>query len=182
MKLSINLASRRYHNQPALKLFLAIIIIILLLILVFQTNSYLHQRQQKLSYQAHLVELRQQLQGKLTKKITQEELAAQRQTHELAKRLLQRDAFRWTVLFDKMENILPEGISLRSFNPDYDNNSLAIHGVAKELKSLQNLLDKLQEAKFNQIYLKEQGEVKVDNGRGGERMALSFSINLEGVF
>jgi type IV pilus assembly protein PilN len=71
---------------------------------------------------------------------------------------------------------------LRSFNPDYAKNSLSILGVAKTLAQLQALLDNLQAAQFQQVYLENQGEVDVDNGRGGKRKALSFSIRLEGVF
>lgn len=182
MKLSINLASRRYLNQQALKLTLSCIIVLLLLILTIQGNTYLQNRQQALQYQTHLDSLQEQLRGKLPERLTPEELADQQQAYEQAETLLQRDAFRWTALFDRMEGLLPAGMSLRSFNPDYGKNSLLINGVAKNLKSLQTLLDNLQSTQFNRIYLENQGEVEVDDGRGGKRKALSFSISLKGVF
>ncbi len=182
MKLSINLASRRYLNQQSMKLIFSSIIMFLLLILAMQGNSYLQNRQQTLQYQAHLESLQKQLHGKLPERLTPEELAEQHQGFEQAEALLQRDAFRWTALFDRMETLLPNGVSLRSFNPDYDKNSLRINGVAKNLKNLQDLLDNLQSAQFSQVYLENQGEVDVDNGRGNKRKALSFSISLGGVF
>ena len=182
MKLSINLASRRYFNQQTLKLSFSCIIALLLLILAIQGNTYLQNHQQTLQYQAHLDSLQEQLRGKLPERLTPEELAEQHQAFEQARKLLQRDAFRWTALFDRMEGLLPAGVSLRSFNPDYGKNSLLINGVAKNLKNLQSLLDNLQSAQFKQVYLKNQGEVDVDNGRGDKRKALSFSISLEGVF
>ncbi len=84
---------------------------------------------------------------------TAEELGKQRQTYHQAEASLQRDAFRWTGLFDRMEKLLPDGVSLRSFNPDYAKNSLSILGVARTLTQLQTLLDNLQNAQFQQMYL-----------------------------
>jgi type IV pilus assembly protein PilN len=182
MKISINLASQRYLNQPALKLMLSGIMLLLFVVLALQGNAYLKNRQLSMQHQAHLETLQEQLRGKLPERLTAEELAAQRQTYQRAEALLQRDAFRWTELFDRMEKLLPDGVSLRSFNPDYAKNSLSILGVAKTLAQLQALLDNLQAAQFQQVYLENQGEVDVDNGRGGKRKALSFSIRLEGVF
>lgn len=182
MKLSINLASRHYFNRRILKLTLSCIIVFLLLILAIQGNIYLQNHQLTLQYQSHLGALQEQLHGKMPKRLTPEELAVQRQAYRKAEALLQKDSFRWTVLFNRMENLLPDGVSLRSFNPDYNKNSLMIHGVAKNLKKLRNLLDNLQGASFKQVYLKNQGEVDVENGRGGKRGALSFSIAIEGIF
>lgn len=181
MKLSINLASRRHFNQRALQGTLSGIIVLLLLLLTLQGNSYLQSRQQAQRHQAHLAVLQEQLSGKLPEQLTPEQLAERRQAYAQAKTLLQRDAFRWTALFGRMEKLLPDGVSLRSFSPDYTKNSLLIHGVARDLTNLQALLDNLQAARFKQVYLKNQGEVEVDNGRGGKRTALSFSINLKGV-
>jgi len=182
MKLSINLASQRHINQPAMRVILSSFILLLLIILAMQGNSYLKNRQQAQQHQSHIDSLQEQLRGKLPKRLTAEELAEQSQTYEQAATLLQRDAFRWTALFDRMEKLLPEGVSLRSFNPDYNKNSLLINGVARNLTSLQQLLDQLQSEQFKQVYLNQQGEIEVDNGRGGEQTALSFSISLGGVF
>ena len=180
MKLSINLASRRHLNQRAIRLVLGCLIGGLALVLVFQGNIYLRDRQQMLEYRARLAELQEQLRGKLPQRLTPADFADQRLAYERAETLLERDAFRWTALFDQMEALLPEGISLRSFRPDHAKNSIALHGVAKDLSSLQALLDKLHEGPFSRVYLENQGTVDVDDGRGGKRPALSFSISLAG--
>jgi len=183
VKLSINLASRRHFNQQLLKLIFLCIILFLLLILALQGNTYLHNRQQALQYQAHLSSLQEQLRGELPKRLTPRELEKQQQRYERVRVLLQKDAFRWTELLNRMENLLPSGVSLHSFNPDYGKNSLLlIKGVAKRLKNLQTLLNNLQSEQFNRVYLKNQGEVEVDDGHGGKQKALSFSISLEGGF
>jgi len=182
MKLSINLATRCYLNQRALKLILSCVIVFLVLLLGFQGNVYLKNRQLAQQYQAHLDSLQEQLRGKLPKRLSSKELAEQRQEYDRAEVLLKRDAFRWTTLFDRMERLLPDGVSLRSFNPDYDKNSLLLNGVARNLNNLQDLLRNLQADQFEQVFLRNQGEVDVDDGRGGKRRALSFSVSLGGVF
>ncbi len=182
MKLSINLASRRYLNQRALMFILYCVIAFLIIVLLFQGQAFLNSRQLAHEYQGHLDSLRVQLDGKRPRRLSPEDLVEQRQAYDQAELLLRRDAFRWTALFDRMEKLLPDGISLRSFSPDYAKNSLLLNGVARDLSSLQTLIGKLQADRFEQVYLKNQGEVDVDDGRGGKRTALSFSISLEGVF
>ena len=182
MKLSINLASRRYPNERALKIGLSSLVILLLLVLAVQGSVYLENHLLSQQYQSHLDSLREQLRGELPKQLTVKELEEQRQDYKWVVTLLQRDAFHWTKLFDRMERLLPEGVSLLSFKPDYDKSSLLINGVAKNLKNLQSLLDNLHSGRFEHVYLKNQGEVEVDNGHGGKRTALSFSISLKGIF
>ena len=180
MKLSINLASRRHLNQRAIKSSFLALIVFLALVLTWQGNTYLQNHRLAGEYRAHLSELQEQLRGKLPKRMTAEELAEQRLAYDRAADLLAQDSFRWTVLFDRMERILPDGISLRSFRPDHQKNTIALNGLARDLGSLQALLDRLEEERFSQVYLRQQGTVDVDDGRGGKRPALSFSISLTG--
>ncbi|WP_321372490.1 PilN domain-containing protein [uncultured Desulfuromusa sp.] len=182
MKLLINLASERHLNQLAVRLTLSVFMVLLLLVLAIEGSTYLKCRQLAQQYQTHLDALQEQLRGKQPQRLSAEELAEQQQAYHQAELLLQRDAFRWTVLFDRIEGLLPDGVSLRSFNPDYGKNSLLVTGVARNLPNLQELLDHFQAEAFHQVYLKNQVEVDVDDGHGGKRSALSFSLSVEGVF
>ena len=79
--------------------------------------------------------------------------------------------------------MLPDGVSIRGFRPDYKDRALAIEGVAKDLTALQTLLDRLLESdSISSAYLQRQAYVKVRDTKGKEYSALNFSINLEGVF
>ena len=182
MKFAINLASRRHLNQRAISLILSCTIVFLVCLLAFQVKTYLQNRQLAITYQSHLDELQDQLRGKMPERLSPKEISVQQESYEQAEILLQRDSFRWTTLFDRMEALLPEGIGLHSFNPDYGEKSLSLNGVAKDLKSLQALLDSLENGSFEQVYLHSQNGVAVDDGRGGKRDALSFSISLGGIF
>lgn len=182
MKLSINLASRRHINQRAVSLFFTLSFLVLVSVLVWQANLYLKDYRLAQTYRSHLSELKNELQGSQPERIDPQEVARRQQSFEQAQRLLDRDAFRWTALFDRMEALLPSGISLTSFNPDYKDKSLAINGMARDLKALQALLDNLQEERFDPVYLTSQGQAEVENSVGVKRTALTFTIRLGRVF
>ncbi len=182
MQLTINLASRRYLNRRLFQLIFWVLVLLLSGIITWQISSFLAARQQEQEYRSHLQALQEQLTGKRPEQQSAVGLAQQQAAYDRAAILLQQDAFRWTLLFDRMEQLLPTGISLRSFNPDYEKNALVLTGVARDLSRLQALLDNLHGADFQHAYLITQGEVQVNDGRGGKRTALSFSINLAGVF
>lgn len=182
MKLSINLASRHYVNQRAVGLFFSVAFIFLIVVLFMLGRSYLSDYRLAQTYRSHLSELKGQLHGEVPERIDPQQLADQQNEYDLVRKLLQRDAFRWTVLFDRMELLLPDGVRLLSFNPNYEKSSLNINGLAKNLKSLQQLLDNLQSEGFDPVYLNNQGQTEVGDGRGGKRTALTFTINLGRIF
>ncbi|PLY04775.1 MAG: hypothetical protein C0622_02260 [Desulfuromonas sp.] len=182
MKLSINLASRRYVNQRAMQMVFILLVLALVAILLLQGNSLLQDYQLSQSYRTHLAELQKELKGTLPERLSPAEIAERRLLYEQADVLLTRDSFRWTVLFDKMEKLTPDGVSYQGFTPDYEKSNLKVSGVAKDLAALQSLLDNLYAAGFDQVYLRNKGESSVDDGRGGKRLALTFSLDVEGVF
>jgi len=182
MKLSLNLASRSYVNQRALKQLYLLLCLLLLLLLAFQVKSCLVSRDEINAVQNSLHELRQQLHGELPESLPAEQIQAQQQRYLYAGKLLQRDAFRWTALFTRMENLLPDGVSIRSFTPDYQERELVLIGVARDLADLRKLLDKLHADSFQQVFLQSQNRIEVSDGADGKKPAISFSIKLEGVF
>jgi type IV pilus assembly protein PilN len=182
MKLTINLASRSYVNERALKWGYLLFAMLILLVLLFQVRNFLHSYQLKNSYQSNIAAIEQTLRGKTTVKLTRKQIAAQQQDLKQAKILLRKDAFRWTALFDRVENLLPRNVSVRSFSPNYGEGSLVLTGVAKKLPDLQMLLENLHAESFRQVYLKSQSNITVLDYLGEKRSAVAFSIELEGVF
>jgi type IV pilus assembly protein PilN len=178
MKLSINLASRSYVNRRLVGLGILLLSIFFAAVLLFQGNAYLSDRRLLMVCQERISELQSELNAKQSAQIDPQDVAAKQSALEEAQRLLKRDAFRWTTLFDRMEAVLPDGVSLLSFNPDYEKQSLNINGVALDLKSLQRFLDNLEEDDFDPVYLTSQGKREVDDGSGGKKSALTFSLNL----
>lgn len=182
MKLSLNLASKRHVNRRALNLGFGLVALVLVVVLILHSQIYVQDRRLMAAYQAHLDDLQTQLHGKLPERMNPATLKEQRIAYEQAKNLLERDAFQWTALFDRMESLLPEGVILTSFNPDYAQNSLKINGIARDLGHLQELIDRLYSSDFTQVYLHSQAEESIEDGQGNKRSALSFSFSLRGGF
>ena len=182
MRLTLNLASRRYVNERALKLVCLAVTLLLILLLCMQVWVSLQSREHNLAYRANVDKLQEQLSGKIPKRFTKEQIAAQQQEFARAKAILQEDAFRWTALFDRMERLLPSNVSISSFSPNYKEGSLQITGDAKTLSDLQDLLDNLYADSFSQVFLKSQSQIEVLDYQGQKQPALRFAILLEGVF
>lgn len=182
MKLTLNLASRRYVNEQALKLVYLAITSLLVLLLFIQGRVYLQSREHLDAYKVNIEKLQTQLHGEIPKHISKEQIVLQQAEFAQAEAILQKDAFRWTALFDRLEGLLPQNVSLSSFSPDYKKGSLVISGVARDLIDLQNLLDNLHADSFQQVFLTSQNLVEVFDYQGQKQPALQFSIQLEGVF
>ncbi len=185
MKVTLNLASRRYVNRRALNRLGILFVLLLLVLLTLQVRGYLQRQNHVRNYKENLAEMRQeyqQLLGKTVQSLSPEQLEQQTREFHQAQTLLQRDAFRWTVLFDRLEGLLPAGVSINSFNPDYKSKSLELSGIARNLADLQHLLNNLHKDSFTQVFLNNQTQIKMTDGQTGELPALSFSVTLEGVF
>jgi len=186
MKLDLNFASRHYVNRRLVSKAYWLVAIGLLCLLIWTFSQCLFARDQIQKSKGQLAVIAQEEREVLGTKsvsldsLNLDEIRSKFTTNQM---LLDQDSFRWTALFDRMEILLPAGVSIRRFQPDYEKQSLAIEGVAKNLSALQQLLDRLLEADtISNAYLQRQSETKVRDTSGKEYPALSFSISLEGVF
>jgi type IV pilus assembly protein PilN len=181
MKLNLNLVGRHHVLTRRIRPCLKISLLLLLVLSAYQGHQLIVLYGQIGTHQAAVTELQREL-GMFPAPVDPIDLTAAYQEYDRARELLLRDSFRWTELFDRMEGLLPEGIGLRSFQPDYRADSLRIDGVARDLQHLQALLDNLLQAEFSQVYLRQQSRSAISDGSGGSRYALNFSIELMGVF
>jgi type IV pilus assembly protein PilN len=186
MQLNLNFASRRYVNRKAINRGYWIVATALLGFLVWGSTQGLLTRGHILQSQGQLANLQQdqqELLGTRSVPLDSRRIEEIRRQFAQNQKLLDQDAFRWTALFDRMERLLPAGISIRGFKPDYEERTLAIEGVARDLSSLQEFLDRLLGSDaISNAYLNRQAFVSLRDAQGTERSALSFSVNLEGVF
>ncbi len=186
MKFNLNLASRRYLNKRALKNGFIAAVCLLLLLGGWQINALVAGNHTLQLTQERLQELQgriEKLRGGPQKTLTVAQRAALEKEFSVATELLAQDAFRWTALLDRMEKLLPAGVSLSGFSPDYKKNVLALTGRARSLKEMRLFLDRLLKDKgFAQVYLKNHSRITVTDYADTEREAISFSLQLEGVF
>lgn len=186
MKFNLNLASRRYVNKRGLLNGFIALFCALLLFGGWAVNSLIVSTNALQLNQQHLAEVNRelrQLQGKPAKTLSIAERTALEQESSVVAELLRLDAFRWTELLDRMEQLLPKGVSLNAFSPDYAKNSLQLSGEALSLKEMRIFLDRLlKDESFKHVYLKNHARTKIQDYAKNEREAISFSLLLEGVF
>ncbi len=186
MKFNLNLASRRYINKRALLYGFIAALCMLLLFAGWELNTLIAGNNALQLNQQRLAETNRQLQrlrGEPIKTLSPEERATLEREFSAVADLLTLDAFRWTELLDRMEKMLPEGVSLKGFSPDYKKKSLNLIGDARSLKKMRLFLDRLlKNESFKQVYLKSHSRIKVRDYADNERDAISFSLQLEGVF
>lgn len=186
MKFTLNLASRRYINKRALSNGFVAALCLLLLVGAWLVNALVVNSGTLTQERQRLAEVNQQLQalrGGPQKTLSPAERAELEQKFLVVAELLKQDAFRWTELLDRMENLLPEGVTLSGFRPNYKKKSLALSGRARSLKEMRLFLDRLLKDKsFAQVYINNHSRIKVKDYADNEREAISFTFQLEGVF
>ncbi|WP_020676037.1 PilN domain-containing protein [Geopsychrobacter electrodiphilus] len=186
MKLTLNLASRSYLNRRALNSGFIVFLCILLLSVGWAANTMIESNKMLHLIQQQVQETQQELlrlQGGPRKTLTSAERGFLEKEHEIVGELLAQDAFRWTALLDRMEKLLPEGVSLTDFQPNYKKKSLSLRGQAVDLKAMRLFLDRLlKKSEFDQVYLQNHSRIKVRDYADVEREAISFSLQIEGVF
>lgn len=186
MKLDLNFASRRYVNRKAVTKGYWLAAIVLICLLIWFVSHCLLTQQQIAQSESQLITLAQdekEILGIKSVSLDSQQIADLRSEFARNQQLLNQDSFRWTALFDRIEELLPKGVSIRGFKPNYEKRTLALEGVAKDLGRLQTLLDRLLESdSISNAYLSRHAEKKVKDKKGNEYLALSFSIDLEGVF
>ena len=182
MHLTLNFATSPDSNQRRSKLILVTVSLILLLVLLGQVR-FLRQHQQQVENDtadlAALIRRQHELQPEPP---DPSRTAQQRQSYDRAKQLMANDAFQWTLLLDRLEGLLPNGVTLRTLQPNYEKNSLLLTGIALDLSHLQLLLGNLLNTQFTGVFLQNQADIDLSDGSKQPTSALSFTILLTGVY
>jgi Tfp pilus assembly protein PilN len=98
-----------------------------------------------------------------------------------ANEILHKDAFQWSVLLDRLEQTLTEGVSLESIGPDPKDGSVRLVGRALNIDRLRSYLGGLSRSEwFSDAYLLEQSRVAPK--KPGEQSFLHFGIKVKKAF
>jgi type IV pilus assembly protein PilN len=90
--------------------------------------------------------------------------------------IIYQKSFNWLGLLEKLENVVPEGISLNVIEPDPKGKLLKLSGTASSFSHLRQLLENMEGASFfSDIYLISQNDAKVSDTQKG----ITFSINCQ---
>ena len=182
MDLRINLASRPYLNRRAVWQWLLLLggglLLVLGINLNFGLTNYHHLRQLENRH----AELDQQLAGLkgVAGQYSPEKFEQTRKQVDSVNRLILADEFQWTVLLNRLEELVPDDVSISSIQPDYKERGLRMEGVARDVTSMMKFLDRLLASDdLNQAYLLRQA---VTEQRDKRTTLVDFSLEIREAF
>jgi hypothetical protein len=186
MQFQLNLASKPYLDRRSVSLWLLIIGGFLLFLLVSNlTYAYQNYRQYQ-AFEQYLSELESRFSGGGETGIasyTPEEYLAVSKRIGLLNSIVEADQFRWTGLLGRLEELLPDEVSIRSIHPDFKNRSLQISAIGRDVADMTAFLDALLESPdLFHVYLQGQTEGEMQAAAGRSKSIVSFSLTIREAF
>ena len=176
MKLTINLATRRYVNQRQLNAVLAVSFALLAVLLVYLVRQVaLNQAEidsvKKKSAAADLDRAGVQ-------SIPPEQIKALEKRIAFGNALIEKKAVDWLSMLDKLEQVVPAGVALTQIQPNLQRGTLQITGVALAFGNLRSLLESMEQSQnFTEVYLLGQNERKVGKSQHGLGFTISCKVS-----
>lgn len=172
MRLTINLATRRYINKRRLNAWLAAGLIILGFLLVYQVRAIANNQ---VKIDGIKKESARATSGAATGvTVTPDQMKALEARIAFGNELIDRKTVNWIALLDKLEEVVPAGVALTQVEPLLKEQSLRIGGTARNFMALRVLLENMEQSpNFTEVYLMSQNDVKVGKNEEG----LGFSIS-----
>lgn len=169
MKLTINLATRRYINMRLLNAVLATGFLLMGLLLIFQVREAANNQAEL----GHIKNLSAASATRPGATVSEAQLKALAGRIAFANTLIDKKALNWLSLLDRLEEVVPSGVSLTQIEPDLRNQQLKISGAARSFANLRSLLENMEQSKnFSEVYLLAQTETKV----GLTQRGINFSV------
>lgn len=186
MKLSLNLATRTYVNRRALYIAYALIGLLLVLWLGINFFSLRHDQGEINRLESRLQQVRQQLGGlgsENAPSFDSNDYRALIDDLAFADSVLERDAFRWTLLLGRLEQLLPDGVALRTLRPEHRERELTVTAVARGVEQMRDFLDRLMASEdLDDVYLLSQESHEVTDSAGQKHPAVRFNLRIQGAF
>jgi type IV pilus assembly protein PilN len=172
MQFKTNLATRTYINRKHLNIAMAAALTFLLFLFLLQVSLVFHnsgEMRHLSSVQASL-EARSKKQGVVFSGSDYTKLLSD---IKFANSIINRKTFDWTGLLNRLESVVPQGITLSSVAPDTKERTLKISGLSLNFGRIRQFIENLEDSNFfSDVYLEKQDESKAPD----DRKVISFSI------
>ncbi len=178
MQFTINLATKSYINQKQLTWGVVLGSIVLLFfffvnIKIFVFNAGEIDRLTKLEA-ASAARL-----GATGRAVTEEEYARLLLSIKQANGIIERKAFNWLALLDRLESVVPEGVSLSTVEPGVNDKTLKLSGTALRFNNLRQFMEQLETSMvFPDVFLLDQGETKTSENQKGTTFNITCRYTL----
>ena len=179
MKYSLNLATRSYVNRRTLYLCYALLGGVLVIVLMFNLMRFFSLRNEISQNDAE----RRKIEAKLLAQSGVDAAGYDASSYKKllasihdANEILKQDSFRWTVLLDQMESVVPRRVRIEKIDPEHKDRTVKLSGQAKTLKDLKRFIDNLIKSEhYDHVFLNQQTS-------DSETKVIRFAISLEGAF
>ena len=179
MRLTINLATRIYINTRRLNLFIAGAATLLTLLLLFNISKVVTDFTEMHRLTKETAALEGKTRGAQSAVVPEKEYKALLARIGFANGIIEKKAFNWLALLDKLEGVVPDGIALASIEPNPKDSVLKLAGIAKSFGSLRKFMENLEDSQyFTGIYLVSQAETQVSAGQKG----INFTITAKALY
>jgi type IV pilus assembly protein PilN len=175
MKLTINLATRRYLNLRLLNALLLACCVLLGALLVFKVREIAYN-------QAELGRIRNLSAATGTRTggapaVSEAQLKALSAKTRFANDLIEKKSVNWLALLDRLEEVVPSGVAITQIEPVKHEQLLKISGAARGFGNLRTLLENMEQSKnFSEVYLLSQSETKVGLTQQGITFAVTCKV------
>lgn len=172
MMFRINLATKIYVNARLVKLYSTVAVLLLSAFLVYNCISIIG-RYSEIDRLNHQISATDEKLKTGTKSISDKQYKTLMTRINFANSVIEKKVYNWIALFDRLEQVTPEGVVFLSIEPDTKNQSLKLSGIARNFKHLRNFMEHLEESPyFTELYLTNQGETRLLD----KSQALSFVL------
>jgi Tfp pilus assembly protein PilN len=186
VKATLNLAAR--HNQARhLAATIARRLLPLLgcwlLYLLISQGLIMHRQQSLKKELARLVARVRVDEPPVPRNISAEEIKRQEEELAFINGLVAKDNFAWTELLGRLEKAMTQGITLTGIEPNYQEGSLRIAGLAEDVSALRGYLTSLLNSdSLAAAYLLQQETRMVKDQQDGEHAVVAFRIEIQKAF
>jgi len=171
MKLTINLATRRYVNYRLLNGWLIVGFLLFGALFLYQLQEVAYQHGE-LTRVRGLIAAEER--GGMGPTVSPAQLKKLEEGIRFANGIIERKAVNWLGLLDALEGVVPNGVALSQIEPPRGNEGVRISGVARSFPDLRALLENMQRApSFTDAFLLNQAEAKV----GLTQQGISFTVS-----
>jgi|GEM_PF-695191 len=186
MQVTFNFASRTYFNRRALSAGLWVMIAGLCVLLAWNGNFLRRSVHQISRIQDELGEMDQKLQQMRSAPAGEKKPSdpAQVSGHvALVNGILDKDSTRWTGLLGRLEELVPDGVSVRGLRPDFSSGTLHLDGWARGIGDLRELLERLlAEDDFRGVFLLRQAKQGIGKSKkGSDQTLIAFTLVVPGA-
>jgi Tfp pilus assembly protein PilN len=182
MEFRLNLASRGYLDRRSVRRWLLLIgglLSVLLAVNLLYVYRHLHQLRLVDAQTAEIETKLAAQRGQVPSDYTPERFARVMASVGAANQIIDADQFRWTALFSRFEELLPDNVAIRSLQPNFKDRSLQVNLVARDMAAMTELLDALlASADMSQAYLQSQSLTEQVDGES----VMQFSVVIREAF